>query len=253
MARKIYPVSLAIASIALSINFGLIAGLPTQAQTESQETLKQGAIASITFEPPNGETLNDSAGGASRNGGFCPQDGMVQGPSVTPVIPHTQQGLTVSERPTFFVYVPKTSATQGYLIVKDNSEDYYYQTKVAIPNEGGIVAIALPDAAPGLEVDKTYQWSFVVACEEPLRADSPRVQGWIKRTEVNASSSQMGAGASLETANFYASEGIWYDALTTLAQLQQSQPEQYTATWQQFLSDAGLEAIATQSAISIAQ
>jgi len=250
MASTNSSVSVAIFSIALSVKFALMAGLPTQAQVSAPNPLSEKTVASITFEPPDNQTLEDSAGGASRSGGFCPQDGMMEGPSVTPILPETKQGLTLSDRPTVFAYIPPTSAAQGYFIVKDKTEDYYYQTQVEIPSDGGIISLTLPPEASPLETGKTYQWSFVLACENPPRADSPRVEGWITRTEASATAmGQLPPEVSLEAASQYGKEGIWYDTLSTLAELRRSQPDRYTAAWDNFLSENGLEAIANQPLI----
>jgi hypothetical protein len=119
-----------------------------------------------------------------------------------------------------------------------------------IPNEGGIVSLTLPSEAPALEMQKNYHWSFVLACENPPRADSPRVEGWITRTEGNTTAmGELPPEASLEVASQYGREGIWYDTLSTLAELRRSQPDRYTAAWDNFLSENGLEAIANQPLI----
>ncbi|MCT7982897.1 DUF928 domain-containing protein [Laspinema sp. A4] len=245
MARNNYQGSWVLCSIALSLNLAFLAALPSRAQVSSPLPGPQ-LLARVTFEPPTRERLNDSAGGASRQGGFCPQDGMVEGPSLMPILPETKEGLTVSERPTLFVYVPETKAEQGYFILKDQTEDYYYQTQVNIPQEGGIVRLTLPESAPALEVGTTYQWSFVVACERPARADSPRVEGWLQRVEPTAKLNSYEGVESIEAATSYGAEGIWYDAVTTLADLRRSQPQTYTQEWVDFLSSVGLENVANE-------
>ncbi len=245
MARKNYQGSWALCSIALSLNVALVAALPSQAQVSSSLPLPQ-TMARVTFEPPTGERLGNSAGGASRQGGFCPQDGMVTGPSLMPLLPDTKEGLTVSERPNLFVYVPETKAEQGYFIVKDQTEDYYYQTQVNIPQEGGIVRLTLPEDAPALEIGTPYQWSFVVACELPARVDSPRVEGWLQRVEPTAKLNGYRGVNSIEAATSYGSEGIWYDVVNTLAELRRSQPQTYNQEWVDFLSSVGLETIANE-------
>lgn len=245
MTRKNYQGSWALCSIALSLNLAFVAALPSRAQVSSPLPGPQ-TLARVTFEPPSNERLSDSVGGASRQAAFCPQDGMAEGPSLMPLLPETKEGLTVSERPTLFVYVPETKAEQGYFILKDQTEDYYYQTQVSIPQEGGIVRLTLPESAPALEIGTTYQWSFVVACELPARADSPRVEGWLQRVEPTAKLNNYQGVDSIEAATSYGSEGIWYDAVTTLADLRRSQPQTYNQEWVDFLSSVGLENVANE-------
>jgi hypothetical protein len=244
MVRKNYQGSWALCSIALSLNVALITALPSRAEVVSPLTLPQ-TMARVTFEPPTNERLSDSAGGASRQAGFCPQDGMVEGPSLMPLLPETREGLTVSERPSLFVYVPQTKAKTGYFVLKDKAEDFYYQTQVAIPEGGGIVRLTLPEDSPALEIGTIYQWSFVVACELPVRVDSPRVDGWLQRIESTNLDKYEGVD-SLEAATSYGAEGIWYDVITTLADLRRSQPQTYTQAWVEFLSSVGLETVANE-------
>lgn len=250
MIRKNYQGSWALCSIALSLNLAFLAALPSRAQV-SFPLLGPQLLARVTFEPPTNERLRDSAGGASRQAAFCPQDGMQEGPSLMPILPNTKdgvtvEGLTVSARPTLFVHVPPTKAETGYFILKDESEDYYYQTQVSIPQEGGIVRFTLPESAPALEMGTTYQWSFVVACELPVRADSPRVEGWLQRVEPTANLNNYRGVDSIEAATSYGAAGIWYDAVTTLAHLRQSQPETYNQDWVDFLSSVGLANVANE-------
>lgn len=246
MTRQNYQGSWALCSIALSLHLAFLAALPSRAQVSSPLPSPQILARRVTFEPPTNERLSDSAGGASRQAAFCPQDGMAEGPSLMPILPETKEGLTVSERPTLFVYVPETKAEQGYFILKDQTEDYYYQTQVSIPQEGGIVRLTLPESAPALEIGNTYQWSFVVACELPARADSPRVEGWLQRVEPSANLNNYQGVDSIEAATSYGAEGIWYDAVTTLADLRQSQPQTYNQEWVDFLSSVGLENVANE-------
>lgn len=248
MARQNYLVSWAAVSLALSMQVALVPSAIARAGEPSRGEPLGQLVASITFEPPDStELLDDSEGGASRDGGYCAQDSVSSDSLVTPVMPATNVGLTLAERPTFFVYVPKTSATQAYLTVKDKNEDYYYQTTVVIPEKTGIVSISLPDEAPALEIGRNYQWTFLVACENPPKPDSPRVSGWIQR--VKPDSDLIGAvegEASLEKAKLYGSKGLWYDTLATLSELQRSRPEEYAEVWQEFLTSVGLEAIASE-------
>lgn len=248
MGRQNSLVSWTAVSLALSMQLALVPSAIARAQEPSGwEPLGQ-LVASVTFEPPDStEVLDDSEGGASRDGGYCPRDGVSSAKLFAPLMPANNVGLTLAERPTLFVYVPKTSATQAYLTVKDKSEDYYYQTTVVIPEKAGIVGIPLPDDAPALEIGRNYQWTFLVACENPPRPDSPRVSGWIERVKPDWDlSASLEGEASLEKANLYGSKGLWYDTLATLSELQRSHPEEYAEVWQEFLTSVGLESIASE-------
>lgn len=241
--------SISFFSVSLSLNLMLIAGLVIQVGAQSAPVIPGKTIVSVTFEPLRDGKPDDSAGGASRNGGICPQDTQLLGPSVTPLRPATHSELTVSEHPTFFVYVPQTSAGKALFVLKDDNEDYYYQKIIPMNRSGGIVSFKLPEDAPKIEVGKTYQWSFVMMCGETIRPDNPTVEGRIQRIAPNpALSSQLKSLSAVERAALYGKNGIWYDTLTSLAQQRRSQPKDSTlaATWEKLLKSVGLEAIATK-------
>lgn len=64
--------------------------------------------------------------------------------SVTPLIPTTNQGLTVVGRPTFFVYVPQTSAKKVFFSLQDEDTTDHYQTTFLLPNKPGVSSFRLP-------------------------------------------------------------------------------------------------------------
>jgi len=236
----------------------LLGGLPAQGQMSSGGAIEPQITAGVTFEPPGDETLKNSQGGATRDSGYCPidssTDSVNSARSVVPLMPKNRaDGLTVSDRPTFFIYVPSGSAEQIFFTLKDQNEDYYYQKTVSVPESASIVSVQLPEDAPPLDVGKNYQWTFVVACQMPVRPDSPIVTGWVTRVtpdsvglNLNSTRHRVNATPSLEMAQLYGSAGVWFDALTTLALLRDQEPENYTAVWKEFLASVGLEAIASE-------
>ena len=250
-------------SVGLFLKLILIASLPTQVQAQVESatgdrTLPSHLIGSVTFDPPKDGKPNETEGGASRGGGLCPQDSKVLGQSVTLLLPTSHYGLTVAQKPTFFIYVPQTSAQKAIFILKDKSEDYYYQKSIPIPATAGVISFNLPTDAPAIELGKRYQWSFVLLCGEVLKPDSFGVNGWIERMELNSNlSSQLNNLSPLERAAWYGRNGIWYDTLTSLAQLRQetssrlaARPHSSDATlaanWEELLRSVGLGAIATE-------
>jgi len=229
--------------------------LPSQIRAQSAlttpgNTIPTLSLVSVTFDPPGDGKPDDTAGGASRDGGTCPEDARAIGPSITPLKPANYQGLTVAEHPTFFVYVPQTSAKKALFVLKDEKEDYFYQKTIPIPRTAGIVSFRLPDEAPAIKIGKTYQWSLIMICGEAIRPDNPGVEGKIQRIEANPELlRQLKNLSPLERAALYGKNGVWYDTLASLAEQRRSQPNDSTlaATWEKLLKSVGLEAIATQS------
>ena len=215
-------------------------------------TLSIGSIfptttqAKITFEPPKLDRPTQSAGGASR-GNSCVFDALNTNNTLRPLLPSTNQGLTVASHPTLLVHVPKTNAKTAFLAVRDITEEYDYQTIVPIGDRGGIVSLTLPESAPDLELGKNYQWSLVLMCDGKLKPDSPVAQGSIKRVALNLNVKNEAATADmLENADLYARSGIWYETIATLAKLKIAQPNnnEVTATWEEFLGSVGLSDVA---------
>lgn len=253
MAWQNARLSLKLVSIGVSLKLIMLAGLPLVVQAQSTPTtsgnaLSNHVIASVTFEPPNGGQPNNTAGGASR-GGLCSEDPAIPGSWMSPLMPSNQAGLTVTDRPTFFVYVPQTSAKTALFVLKDETEDYDYTKTIPISRTAGIISVKLPSDAPALEVGKRYKWSFVLLCNGELRPDSPGIEGQIQRVAENPTlSNELKNSSPLERAALYGKDGIWYDTLTSLAELRRSQPDNTTlaATWEDLLKSVGLEAIATK-------
>jgi hypothetical protein len=256
--RNFYP-KLALFSLGLSIHFVLSPILLAQAQIVSKlsdgqtlQSLSSPANIHFDFDPPGKGKPDDTVGAGSRDGGQCPQATVAPTPSLTPLMPVHNYGLTTAEHPTFLIYVPQTSAQTAFFSLKDENEEYYYQTMVPLPKASGIVSFKLPDDAPALKVGKRYQWSFVTICGEKLAIGDPRVGGQIQRVELNPAEVNRRLKLSpLESAMLYGKDGIWYDTVAVLAEQRRLQPNDsaLAATWENLLKSVGLEAIATKSLV----
>ncbi|MDY6938742.1 MAG: DUF928 domain-containing protein [Cyanobacteriota bacterium] len=220
---------------------------PIQAQTypPANPQPSQNALPPVIyFEPPNDDRVEgDSRGGASRPAAQkCQQDAAYQHP-MTPLLPTSSRGLTVTGHPTIFVYVPPTSAPSAYFIIKDDADDReIYHATLPLTQTEGIVSIGFPESEPPLEVGKTYRWFVGLLCQ-PSQTDLPWVEGSIERIELDGEPNK----ASLEQqAVSYGASGIWYDTIGSLAQLVRQQPNNETLSqnWSALLDSVGLEAIA---------
>lgn len=223
---------------------------------DPRASLEAAMGAGITFEPPKQGMPTDTAGGASRDGG-CAREDVSATSCVTPLMPENHYGLTVSERPTFYLYVPETDAKEVFFSLVDENRNHHYQAKLPLDRQEGIIGITLPENAPALAVDRNYQWTVILIGDRGLRPDSPGVQGTVRRVELDATLARQIEGASLtERAALYGENGIWFEALSTLATLEKngessaiassSELENTDNIWQEFLSSVGLQAIATK-------
>lgn len=246
---------------ALSLGVGVFFSLFTQVQAQLPLTFRSQAATSgttpvVNFEPQDDQTTaDDSRGGASRPTAVkCSQD-QAANPSMTPLLPASNQGLTVADHPTFFVYIPQTSALQAHFTLKDENNRGVYQSLFPITQTGGVVSISLPEEKPPLEVGKTYQWSVALICQS-AQTDIPTVRGQVRRVKLDSAVATSGTTNSnqlknkqlLEQAALYGKAGIWYDTITLLAQLRKAQPNDMTlkANWVKLFDSVGLNAIANQ-------
>ncbi|KAM3113945.1 DUF928 domain-containing protein [Phormidesmis sp. 146-33] len=222
------------------------------AQSSSQLERSNGLNAPIFFKPPPQEgTPGTTRGAGSRDDRRCSQDSPLstqttEKSSLTALVPGDHYGLTWLARPTFWVYVPQTSARQIVLSIKQGNQ-HHSQRFVSITGQPGVIGIQAAEDAPTLEVGKTYQWAIVLVCGDRPSPNDPVVSAWVRREQPTK---QLSLQTTLQQAAQYGKQGIWYDALTTLAEAKRSQPNNadLDKTWASFLTQptVGLEAIATE-------
>lgn len=233
-----------------------------QLSVMAQPSHSEGIQISMAFEPPPGEGMpSRTAGGGSRGQTLAVMQGMTATPPLMALVPafYTQpngtetniKGLTLTATPTFFFYVPQIPAKEAAFSLKDENNNDIYQTRLAIPNQPGIVSITLPKDTPELKIGQTYRWSFGVIYNDE-KTEEPKVvfvSGEVKRTEPDAAlKAKLQQAEPLKKAEIYAENGIWFESLATLAQLRQNQPTNETLTkqWNDLLQSVGLEAVANQ-------
>ncbi len=249
--------------VLLSWGMVMAFSLPSSAQTGAQLDLPSQRASNpqnyqVIFEPPTDERADDSRGGASRNATACRNDRVSEIP-LTALIPGNNHGLTVASHPSFFVYVPQTSARQIYFSLKDENNVGIYQARLPISGNAGVVKISLPQDQTPLEIGKTYDWSVALMCQ-PAQSDMPWVTGQLERVQLEENiASDLPSNLSIEQAVFYGQAGIWYDTLNILFQLNQSadlgnasaiDSSFMNQNWVNLLNSVGLNAIAHESLLA---
>ena len=205
--------------------------------------------AGTVFNPPGGSAPS-GRGGASRGEIACSSNPNEFSRHFLPLTPvDSKYGLTVSERPTFFVNLPPSSAQKAFFSLKDEQGRVYYQTVLPINKQGGIMRIDLPQSISPLAVDRPYQWGVAALCSGKLKPDSPFVSSWVKRvTPSTTLMNQLTNATPIDRAALYSANGIWYDTLTTLADIRQQQPtnSNLLSTWNKLLNSVGLGEVSVQ-------
>lgn len=235
-----------VSSVSAQNSIAEVAPVPTQHSVEGSNPVSQ-----VLFKPAGGGKPPTTRGAGSRNDRLCPQDAALNPDNLasrpqplTALVPSEQFGLTWAERPTVWVYLPKTSARQIVLSVRAGRQPFA-QRFLPITGERGIVGIALLENSPPLEVGKSYQWAVVLVCGDRPSPNDPFVTGWVQRATPGQTFNQQ--QSALERAARYGEQGIWYDTLTILAEARRSQPNnsELTKIWTNFLAQpsVGLGAI----------
>lgn len=170
---------------------------------------------------------------------------------LTALIPSSNIGATLAGYPTFFFYIPDVdlAGVEGEFVLRNEKDEQIYQEIVPLKAGDSIVSVKLsatPDLPP-LEVGKSYYWVFSILLAKVDRSSNTDVAGWIKRVEPNALiTNQLVRASSKAKPAIYASNGIWYEALTTLANLRCESPNDPTiiADWTAILQQVELPEIA---------
>ncbi|MEG4321890.1 MULTISPECIES: DUF928 domain-containing protein [unclassified Microcoleus] len=239
MKRFLDMAALAIAVFAISVTLPSL--LPPMQAVPAPILLSQN----VNFPTPD-VTAPDNRQSATHRGDACPAD-----LSITPLIPKSNDGLTLAESPRFLAYVSYPSTQVEFTLQADDGkgiEAYKTTFKVDKP---GIVEVSIPnkgESKKSLEVNQRYQWSFSVACNDDPSGNY-FVKGFVKRIEPEETLKKNLANPDpMARAIAYAKNGIWYDTLATLAQMRRRAPDDASlkAEWTQLLQSQGLQSVADQ-------
>lgn len=200
------------------------------------------------FRPADSRLFEDSFRSRQASGFRChPNVFVSQRPPMTALIPN-KGGVTVKAYPSFFIFVPQLSETakdiSAEFFIQDQHKNVIYETVIQPPQQASILQIDLPqtEASKGLEINQTYQWYFIVFSGEI----GYTVLGVIQRVQPSAEFVQsLKSNTSQQQLENYQEAGIWYETLSTLAELRQTEPDniEFINQWNQLLKLIGLEYI----------
>lgn len=221
-------------SIVLCSILVIFSKLPPQTLAHSYPESK----VSLRFPPTVNRGAPPRTAGGGTRGPSCTQQSEMP---LTALMPSNNVGTTVVANPTFFWYVPKTTAKSAEFVVADDKEKVIYQATLALASTPGIVKLRLPSTT-SLKVGKTYHWRFVLNCnaEDPTGS----VEGWLERTKISPNlQAKLLQASPLEQAKLYAKAGIWQETLTILGRLRGSQPTE----WEELIGSVGLDTAIAQA------
>jgi len=185
---------------------------------------------------PSGRTV----GAGSR--GNCPDLGAL--PHLTALVPATDWGLTISQRPMFVFYVPYTkllTSVSAEFVLQDRLENPVYRQKIALSDTPSTISVQIPDEIAPLQVNTPYYWTFNIHCAPQSNLSDPglvQVKGIVQRTSPSSDLAKQIAQATPQTQlEIYAANGYWYDAIKTLIELRRANLNDpaLAADWQDLL------------------
>lgn len=232
-------------TLALTCTVGLVCFTSNPPELQAQPVIpgvtnttpaKQRLSTPLEYDPPtDGRVPDDGRQDAGGRVPGCPETSK----PLTALVPENYIGLTVAKHPTFWVYVPYAPEIplSAKFVLRDEQQVKVYETPLfPIAQRPGVVRFTLPKEAPRLSINKRYNWSFSVTCNDGV--DFVSVRSSVKRVKLPPSlKSRLQAATLQQRIALYAAKGLWHDALTELALLRSKNPQDTTlaADWADLL------------------
>jgi len=167
------------------------------------------------------------------------------------LIPQKNVGVNASASPKLFFYVPEMKNQSTLEFVLRNEEDRLMYEAFLTTEGNGIMSVEVPvDVSSNLlEADQNYHWYLSMICDVEQRSRDIVVEGWMRQEAIDtATQQQLNTANSVEKAEVYREQGFWFDALSALAEQQDSSGEQAVARqkWSEMLSSIGLQDLASE-------
>jgi len=197
-------------------------------------------VPPVKFRPPSRGAPATRLTGGSRGSGDATITLDVLAPDET--------GLTTQEQPSLFWYQSKPADTKFELtLLEENKIKPLLQVKFEHSSNAGIQRIKLSEHDVHLAPNIEYRWVVALVTDPDNRSSDLVASGAIKRIAPSAELKAKVAGASpAALPGIYAEAGIWYDALETLSDMIEAQPDNKALrqTRADLLAQVGLKAAA---------
>ncbi|MCF4965684.1 DUF928 domain-containing protein [Nostoc sp. CMAA1605] len=238
--------------------------LPLQASPTKLHTLYANNQQNL-FTPPqfpdNGAPVGRRRGGTSRND--CPALNI----PLTALVPGQEKldnfqgstsflAATISEYPTFWVYIPDlpSNIRHGEFILQNEIGEDIYRTSLKLPSISGVININLPsEPRYSLKLGQKYHWYFKIYCGlENSESKYFYVDAWIERIALTKNIDREIKSIKSHKYLAYFHQKIWYDAITELGQLLQTNSQNNTlkTDWAEILKSIDLSDIAQEPVLT---
>jgi hypothetical protein len=164
------------------------------------------------------------------------------------VLAPDETGLTTQEQPSLFWYQSKPAQAKFELtLLEENKVKPLLQIKASSSGKAGIQRLKLSDHGVKLAPNIEYQWVVALVTDPDNRSSDLVASGAIKRIESSAElKAKLAQASPASLPGIYAEAGIWHDALATLSDAIDAQPENKALreTRADLLRQVGLKAAA---------
>ena len=166
-------------------------------------------IAIAAFAPTNRKPASDYSRTAGKRG--CSNESS-EAISLTLLAPQTYVGYTTSLRPTFvgFISNPQKIEFRIFEFISDNRVKQIGDAMIE-DVKSGIFQVSLPEKYPDLIVGKKYLWQLTNSCSGVNIMEA--AEFIVTEIPPTLKSELSTADNSLQKANIYAKESLWYEAL----------------------------------------
>jgi hypothetical protein len=228
----------------LAISSLLVPGLVRAADAPASPTNAVPAPRVVIYRPAAGAAPGARVTGGSRSSGNTN--------IVLDVLSPDETGLTTQEQPSLFWYQSKPAEAKFEMtLLEENKVKPLLQVQVDRSANSGIQRLKLSDHGVKLVPGVEYRWVVALVTDPDNRSSDLVASGFIQRVEASSELKEKIAKASPSTRPMlYAEEGIWHDALGSLSDLIDAEPDNKALRAQRadLLRQVGLKAAASSEA-----
>jgi len=146
---------------------------------------------------------------------------------VLSVLAPDHSGLTTSEQPSLYWFISNSTSLPIELTVIDSKGiKPLLETKLPAPAKAGIQRVRLADYNIRLAPGVAYRWFVAVVPEADRRSKDILAGGAIERIEASEElKAKLANSKTNDTPFVYAEAGLWYDALRSISDLIEAEPQ----------------------------
>ncbi|GJQ58681.1 MAG: hypothetical protein SCALA701_14820 [Candidatus Scalindua sp.] len=192
---------------------------PIQQRSAAQNQIAAPSLKTPLYTPPQKENRTGTFARTARLG----TDSDL---ATLSVLAPNHVGLTVKEQPTLYWHLSNPMNNRiEFGITQNQIIQPLLKTHLKVRPQTGIQTIRLADYGIRLLPGKQYQWYIKIVQETENETKNNIVRGMIRRIKPDqALSAQIEKSETSTVPIIYAQEGIWYDAIETLATLIDTSP-----------------------------